>query len=103
MGRQNVNAVSSQAWTMAVADATDVTSGLACRIHAVLLTGGVDAATLILYDAATATGTDLFELDAAITTSVFINLGQNGTRFDTGTDDCQYRDSASVRCLVHDR
>ena len=54
------------------------------RIHAIHLAAGADAATVTVYNAATAAGTDFIQLSAVLTGSAFVGLGPNGTKYATG-------------------
>ena len=54
-----------------------------CVIHHISLSAGADAATLIIYDALTATGTEI-TLNAAITTTTSLDFGPTGIYFATG-------------------
>ncbi len=55
------------------------------RIYGITLTGGADAATLIINDALTkAGGGTTITLNAGIATSTFLNFGPHGIRFPTG-------------------
>ena len=55
------------------------------RIMAVLLTGGADAATLRLDNAATAgASTDSINLAVATAASIYVTFGPSGTLFDVG-------------------
>jgi hypothetical protein len=80
------NDLQTRAWsyTEAGADALDVTSGAAVRLMAVSLQAGAVAADLKIYDALTITGTPVLQLNSAIQTTRYINLGPNGMRLSTG-------------------
>jgi hypothetical protein len=74
----------TRSWTKAVAAGAAVVTG-PCLVFAIQLSGGVDAATLSVYNAVTAAGTDVIVLKAPIlTTAPILYLGTNGTRFATG-------------------
>jgi hypothetical protein len=84
-----VNDLKSQAWKRKIAgvgDDEDVTSGKACRVMAISLAvdGTAGGGHFIAYNAITATGTDLIQINGAQNEGAFMRLGQNGTRFDTG-------------------
>lgn len=67
------------------ASANDVLSGVGARIHLIVLAAGSTTSSVIVYDAATATGTDLIKLTAlASGNSATVDLGPNGHVFSTG-------------------
>lgn len=54
------------------------------RIMGIIVTGAAVSGTALIYNAATAAGTDLIGVNGAIGDSTYVGLGPNGTRFDVG-------------------
>ena len=80
-----LNDLQSRGWQRAVADGTDLTGGIAWRIMGVLVTAAANAASVTVYNAATAAGTDLIAVKAPIQTTRFVSFGPQGTRFTAAT------------------
>lgn len=81
---KDINSVLKNAATYIVGASIDETSGVACRILGYHIAGGADAATLIIYDAITAAGTNFITVTAPILTTVSMYFGPNGILFSTG-------------------
>lgn len=68
----------------AFAAATNITSGESLRLMGISATGGSGAAVVTVYNALTATGSDLIIQKAAINDSTYMSLGPDGTQYATG-------------------
>jgi len=80
----DINSLATRGWTRAVAAATNVTSGAACRIMGIMVTAATDAASVKVVNALTDTGTDFFLVKAPIQTTTYVSFAPQGTRFGTG-------------------
>jgi hypothetical protein len=81
----SVNDLESSAWTKRVTTAgANITSGNPVRIMAIGVAAGAGASHVICFNSTTQSGTDNIQVNAGANAYGFIDLGPNGTRFDTG-------------------
>lgn len=82
------NDLATRGWeklNLTVTTGNDITSAASSRIMAISVTPAAAAATLVVANAATVTGTDLIHMQAAANgATAFIRFGGGGVRFGTG-------------------
>ena len=80
----SANDLMTKARSYAIADATNITSGAACRVMSIAISASTDACDLSVYNATTAAGADLVYIKVLANRSNQFNYEPNGVRFDTG-------------------
>lgn len=62
----------------------DITSGGACRVMGILVSGGAGAGSVQVYNATATSGTDVIQVNVLANDSTYVSFAPNGVYFDTG-------------------